>query len=133
MRIFFDTNVLVSAVMARGLSADLFQLALEEHEVMTGEFNLIELRRVLAQNFGATRGQIDRFEIMLRAQSITPIPAKILPIKVRDPDDAWVLASAAAASADVLVTGDKDLLSLAAPPLPILNPRQAWERLRKRV
>ena len=37
MRVFFDTNVLISAYTARGLSADLFRLVLSEHEVLTGE------------------------------------------------------------------------------------------------
>jgi hypothetical protein len=41
-------------------------------------------------------------------------------------------ASAVAGSADVLVTGDKDLLSLSpAAPLPILNPRAFWELVRR--
>jgi predicted nucleic acid-binding protein len=52
-------------------------------------------------------------------------------MKVRDPDDAWVLASAVASGADVLVTGDKDLLSIAKhAPLKVLNPRQLWELLK---
>jgi predicted nucleic acid-binding protein len=33
-------------------------------------------------------------------------------IEVRDPDDAWVLASALAGNADILVTGDRDLLAI---------------------
>ena len=58
-------------------------------------------------------------------------PDTVLSVKVRDADDAWVLASAVAGQAELLVTGDDDLLVLAAKaPLPIVSPREAWTRLR---
>ena len=131
MRVFFDTNVLISAFAARGLCADLMRVVLAEHELQTGEVNVAELRRVLRDRFKAPAAQIDRVDALLRDQIIVPKPADILPLKVRDADDAWVLASAVAGNAEMLVTGDQDLLVLAAKaPLPILTPREAWELLR---
>ena len=35
VRVFFDTNVLVSAFLARGLCADLLRLVLREHSLLT--------------------------------------------------------------------------------------------------
>jgi len=131
VRVFFDTNVLISAFAARGLCADLMRVVLAEHELQTGEVNVAELRRVLRDRFKAPAAQIDRVDALLRDQIIVPKPADILPLKVRDADDAWVLASAVAGNAEMLVTGDQDLLVLAAKaPLPILTPREAWELLR---
>ena len=131
MKVFLDTNVLVSAFVARGLCADMMRLLLAEHEVVTGELNLTELRRVLVQRFKAAKAQADLVERLLRDQTVVPKPAALLSLKVRDSDDAWVLASAVAGGADILVTGDQDLLVLAdRAPLPILSPREAWERLR---
>ena len=131
MRVFFDTNVLISAFAARGLCADLMRIVLAEHELQTGEVNLVELRRVLRDRFKAPAAQIDAVETLLRARTIIKKPGKVLPLKMRDADDAWVLASAVAGEADVLVTGDQDLLVLASQaPLPILAPRAAWELLR---
>lgn len=52
-------------------------------------------------------------------------------MRIRDLDDLWVVASATAGRADMLVTGDKDLLDVKRKrPLPILSPRSAWEMLR---
>jgi putative PIN family toxin of toxin-antitoxin system len=131
VRVFLDTNVLISAFAARGLCADLMRLLLAEHEVLTGEVNLTELRRVLVERFRATKSQAELVETLLRDQTVIPKPAALLALKVRDPDDAWVLASAVSGGADLLVTGDQDLLVIAArAPLPILTPREAWERLR---
>ena len=131
MRVFFDTNVLISAFAARGLCADLMRVVLAEHELMTGEVNLNELRRVLRERFKAPVAQVDRVEAILRDHTIIEKPAALLSLRVRDPDDAWVLASAVAGDAQLLVTGDQDLLVLASKaPLPIVTPRAAWEQLR---
>lgn len=131
MKVFLDTNVLISAFAARGLCADLMRLLLAEHEVLTGEVNLIELRRVLVERFKAAPAQVDVVEQLLRDQTVVAKPSVVLSLAVRDADDAWVLASAVAGEADLLVTGDQDLLVLAASaPLPIVTPREAWERLR---
>lgn len=132
MKVFLDTNVLVSAFVARGLSADLFRYVLAEHEVLTGEVNLIEVKRILRYKFAATAVQIESVEAQLRDHTVVPKPAERPVIRVRDKDDEWVLASAIASVADMLVTGDQDLLAVARnSPLPILTPREAWERLRK--
>ena len=131
MRVFLDTNVLISAFAARGLCADLMRLLLAEHDVLTGEVNLTELRRVMLKRFKATAAQVDVIEQLLRDQTVIPKPAALLSLKVRDADDAWVLASAVAGAADLLVSGDQDLLVLASrAPLPIVSPRDAWNRVR---
>ena len=133
MKVFLDTNVLVSTFTARGLCADLLRYLLAEHEVLTGEVNLAELRRVLLERFDATAEQLASVESLLRDQTIIPKPRTASPIRIRirDRDDEWVLASAISGAAELLVTGDKDLLVVATQsPVPLLSPRDAWERLR---
>lgn len=131
MKIFFDTNVLISAFTTRGLSADLFRLVVAEHELLTGEVNLTEFRRVLRERFKVPPAEVALVEDQLRAHTIVPRPAATSDLKLRDPDDAWVLASALAGGAELLVTGDKDLLSVAdQAPLRIVDPRGCWDRLR---
>jgi len=54
------------------------------------------------------------------------------PVSVRDPDDELVLASALETGADILVTGDKDLLILGdTAGIKIVDPRMLWEMLTK--
>lgn len=131
MRIFLDTNVLVSAFTARGLCADLLRLILAEHDLLTGEVNLVEFRRILADRFLASAQQLQVVEDQLREHTVVPRPVVPLSLPIRDPDDIWVLTSAVTGEADLLITGDHDLLAVAtAAPVPIVSPRVAWERLR---
>jgi len=132
VKIFFDTNVLIGAFTTRGLSADLFRLVVTEHELLTGEVNLTEFRRVLRERFKVPPAKIALVEDQLRAHTIVARPAAPSDVPLRDPDDAWVLASALASGAELLVTGDKDLLSVVErAPLPIVDPRCCWDRLRR--
>jgi putative PIN family toxin of toxin-antitoxin system len=133
VRVFFDSNVVVSAFVARGLCADLLRLVLDKHELLTGEINLIEVRRAL-KRLHASDAQMAAVEKLLRANQVVATQRSgTAGFAVRDRDDAVVLATAIAARAELLVTGDQDLLVIAEKaPLPILTPRQAWERLRKR-
>lgn len=132
MRVFLDTNVLVSAFTARGLCEDLFRYLVASHEVLTGEVNLQELRRILTSRFQASAAQVEIVESQLRDQIVVPLPVAPSAIGIRDPDDGWVLASAEAGAAEMLITGDHDLLAVAdQTAVPILSPRAAWERLRQ--
>lgn len=131
MRVFLDTNVLVSAFATRGLSADVLRTVVAEHELLVGEVVLLELRRVLRERIRVPGATITAIEQFLRDQTVVPQPTEPLMLKVRDPDDLWVLTSAVAGQADVLVTWDKDLLSIASrAPLPIVDPRGFWGMVR---
>lgn len=131
MRVFLDTNVLVSAFATRGLCADLFRHVLAEHDLITGEVIILELRRVLRDKMNVPAATIAAVERVLRDHVVVPKPAKPHPLPIRDQADRWVLASAVAGKADVLVTGDSDLLDMAArAPLRIMDPRGFWDLIR---
>jgi putative PIN family toxin of toxin-antitoxin system len=130
VRVFFDTNVLVSAFLARGLCADLFRLVLSEHTLLSGEVVLTELHDVLSRKTRLPGDQIESIERLLRDQPVAPRPETTLQLGLVDPDDEWVVASALLVQADVLVSGDQGVLACTNPPLPLLSPRSCWEHLR---
>jgi putative PIN family toxin of toxin-antitoxin system len=130
VRVFFDTNVLVSAFLARGLCADLLRLVLSEHTLVSSEVVLAELRDVLSRKGRMALPQIEAIEAFLRDQPVAPRPAETLQLGLVDADDEWVLASAVLAEADLFVTGDQGVLACTNPPLPLVNPRGCWEQLR---
>jgi len=131
VRVCLDTNVLVAAVATRGLAADVVRLILAEHDLVVPEVVVAEVRRVLAKKLKLPAARIDEFVAFLREHEIIPKPGQVLAVPIRDPADAWVLASAGAAGAHVLVTGDQDLLVLGSrAPIPVLDPRGFWQLTR---
>ena len=133
MRVFLDTNVLVSAFATRGLCADVMRVVLAEHQLITGEIVLSELRKALGRRIKLPAATIEDIVALIREQEVVPKPRKPSDLPIRDPDDRWIIASALAGRADVLVTGDRDLLDIAdRAPLPVLDPRAFWDLLSKR-
>lgn len=133
MKVFADTNFLVSAFATRGLSADVFQVILAEHEILTGEFVLIELHHVLTTKLKLPIKIAREAEQLLRQYYVEPVPDQPSKLQVRDEDDRWVLESALRAGAEILITGDKDLLDISdkVAELKIITPREFWELIQK--
>ena len=129
MKVFLDTNVLASALTTRGLCAELFEVVLQSHELLISDPVLKELERILPDKLGQSESITKGFISLLRSEGFLitndhPVPS--LP----DPDDEPIVASALAAGATVFVTGDKALLKLKTiAQLPIISPREFWERL----
>jgi putative PIN family toxin of toxin-antitoxin system len=135
VRVFLDTNVLISGFATRGLCADIIRLVLAEHELVVGQVVLDEARRVFEQKIHLPEPVITDIVSFLEHQIIEPRPTRIPSIRLRDKDDLLVLASALTAKADVLITGDKDLLDIndQVQGLVIADPRGFWNLVQKKA
>ena len=111
MKLVLDTNVLLSAVLVPGTCRELLKGHALAHDWFTSPALLAELAEKLRGKLGLMPERTPLYLVyQRRAESVTPVS---LPARVcRDPDDDLVLATALAASADVIITGDKDLLVL---------------------
>ncbi len=119
MKVVLDTNVLLSGLMfPEGTPGRIVAAWIEARfDVALSLDQLAEIGRVLEypkirRKLAWDDEQIESFikQLCLRAEVVElgPISAEV----PRDPGDAPILATLAAAKADVLVTGDGDLLSL---------------------
>lgn len=134
MRVFLDTNVLVSAAGTRGLCADVMREVLVTHELVVSQQVLDEVGQALRRKFGAPQDAVAGFVRLLQEDAVLAEPGPLPDIEIKDHDDLPILAAAVAAQVDVLVTGDQELLSLRrVGRVPISSPRQFWERLRSRA
>lgn len=133
MRVFFDTNVLISAFAARGLSADLLELVLIEHDLISGRTVLGELEKNLRAKIKlppARCAEIVAFIVGKAARIVHGAPEAECNA---DKDDRFVLGEAIAGDCEVFVTGDAALVALGAiGRMRILTPRQLWEAFRSR-
>jgi putative PIN family toxin of toxin-antitoxin system len=139
MRAVIDTNVLISALFWGGRPREVIDLAVSgRFQAITSAELLLELEDVLTGAFDLPQ---DRAGLILRdvlsyAEVVTPVDdsqqvfRKLPPeaAALRDPDDLKVIATALAARADHIVTGDADLLSLSPiQDIRILTPAQFLE------
>ena len=137
VKIVADTNTLVSGFLRAGPSAQLVTAAMTGRvRLCSSTALLLELEEVLQRPKFAARllargetpaGIVERY----RQASIRIIPREMIPPEsLRDLDDLHVLGCAVAARADVVVSGDKDLLVLRSfADIPILTSAEVLERL----
>ena len=131
MRALLDSSVLIAAYISRaGVCAALLEDIQSFHEWVTSDFIRGELSRKLRDKFKYPEGEIAeiREAAMIAAEFVTPeeIPGDAC----RDPNDLPILGTALAGRAEVIITGDKDLLALQAfRGIPILRPGEFWKLL----
>ena len=112
MKLVFDTNVLIAALIAQGVCADLLEHCVLSLTLVTSDFVLNELRGHLVGKFDYTDQDADDAITLLTSQMEIVTPQAIDQPVCRDPDDDQILGTALAAQAACIVTGDKDLLVL---------------------
>jgi putative PIN family toxin of toxin-antitoxin system len=137
MRVVVDTNVLVSALLWQGTPGRLIELAADTQiELFTSRALIDELSEVLHRKklakqvkaTGLTSAQMVRHYSGRLARIVTA--RKLVNPVSRDADDDAVLACALTASANMIVSGDDDLLALKHyRDIPIVTPAQAIQRI----
>lgn len=115
MRVVIDTNAWVSRLLLSGsTSARAVDRALDDHEVVVSDELIEELADVLSrEKFDRYVSLADREEFLRRILQIARmIPVLSIVEDCRDPDDNRLLALAQDSQSEVVLTGDRDLLSL---------------------
>ncbi len=113
MRIVFDTNVLLAAFIARGVCHVLFEHCIRQHELVTSDFIIAELREKLTGKFKYTSEEAEEVVTLLLVKMEIVVPTELAYGICRDPEDDYVIATVMAGNCTCIVTGDKDLLVLA--------------------
>ena len=131
MKVFLDTNVLVSAVATRGLCSDVLREVLRHHHLIISPELLTELENVFRKTLGLPQNMIFEFIEVIRQDSQLSTPSPLPNVKLRDKEDLFMLSSALNGGADLFITGDKELLGLQSiRDMGIVSPRMFWERLK---
>jgi uncharacterized protein len=136
MRVFLDTNVIVSAAAARGLCADVLREVLARHELVVSDVLLDEVREVLVGKIGVLGDIVSEVIALLRDGAVMASPEPAHPLPDCDPADSALISAAINGKAALFVTGDLKLQALrdalGGPGAPaIVSPREFWNRLRK--
>lgn len=112
MIVVLDTNVWVSGLQFGGTPGRAIDQALIRDQLAISDFIRDEVVRVLTRKFARDPSELDaRLNELLVQALFIGVTGEISGI-CRDPKDDAILETAWKAGADVLVAGDKDLLSL---------------------
>lgn len=115
MRIFLDTNILVSAILNNlGHPYKAYKKAVNPpNKAFICDQNLEELRRVFKLKFPDKIPALEKFiSTAISEIKVIPVPPShhSSEDKIRDIDDRPILRAAIKAKVEIIITGDKDFL-----------------------
>lgn len=111
MRIVFDTNVYVSAVIFGRLPEKVISMVLaRQHHIILSSYIITEVDRILGVKFQATAKTKKLFQTMASDAEIVYFEPYLNILD--DKPDNLILETAVTGQADYIVAGDKALLSL---------------------
>lgn len=135
MRIVLDTNVLVSAMLSGGGTADMVvQLVLQGDVTLLmdsrilAEYDEVTARPAFAFDAGERRALLETLERISE-----PVVSRPLRLGLPDPEDRMFVEVAVVGAADAIVTGNTRhfVPRRGVLPVAVLTPRQLVDRLRR--
>lgn len=138
MRIVLDTNVLIAAfyepLRGPSFSKDVFDFVLERETVVLSPDIYDEFEKKCSKKLKMPALLIKNLTALLKKKTETVRPTSPsfdeVPLALRDPKDRHILALTLTVKADLLLTWDKDLLTLGeVGPTRILTPREFWDEV----
>lgn len=114
MRVVFDSNVLLAALLFPGGRADAAVARILEgrDELVISPSTIREVLSVLASKFSRDKEELSRAAVILGDMGILVEPVRRLSV-FRDEPDNRILECAVEGKAEVVVTGDKAMLAIA--------------------
>ena len=111
MKVLVDTNILLSSMWFKDsrVARALLHVA-NNHDLILCDRNIMEMREVIRRKTPDVLADAEVFIAKLPYRLIPVVPEVVE--KIRDPKDQPILNAAIAHGVDVILTGDKDFLSL---------------------
>ncbi|WP_368294475.1 putative toxin-antitoxin system toxin component, PIN family [Dehalobacter sp. TBBPA1] len=111
LRVFVDSNILISAVLSESsIASKLLTLLIEQHYLIICSYSITEISEVIERKFPKIIRKWDKFLTTLEFEiAYTPSDLSTVTVPyIRDPKDLPILVSAIVAQPDIVVTGDLD-------------------------
>ena len=113
MRVVFDTNILISALVIPGSLAEkaISRIIEGQDELVISPDIIKEVMSVLSSKFGREREALSHVAVILLELGELVKPVQQVRV-LRDEPDNRILECAVFSNADLIVTGDKEMLRL---------------------
>jgi putative PIN family toxin of toxin-antitoxin system len=131
--VVFDSSVWISALVFGGIPGQSLIRARTVDAMLTCSQLEEEVVRIMGKKFDDSPENVrKRMAVFLKGSTRVSVTGRIFGV-CRDPKDDFILECAETGGADLIVTGDKDLLSLATyGRIEIITPRQYLDRAEDR-
>lgn len=127
MKILFDTNVIISSFITKGVSYDVVRYAKKRHILYVSNFIIKEVKDKLKSKFKFTDKEIKQVSSFLNTYFMNVGDVKVIEKVCRDKDDNNILFAAVKEKVNVIITGDEDLLVLKKyQSIDIIKPADFW-------
>ncbi len=128
MRILVDTNVVISGLIAKGACFEILEDLVYVHEPLITPYILGECQEALLHKFHLSSSTVKEL-LSVIDQHFIKGKSSTHPLKVcRDPNDDQILADAVINKVDIILSGDKDLLSIGHyEGIRIIAPKDYWK------
>ena len=127
MKIILDTNVIISSLITKGVCYEVVKYIKKRHSVFISNFIIKELKEKLKNKFKYDEKEIKEVLFFLSAYFINMGNVRITEEKCKDIDDNNILSLAIKVKADIIITGDKELLEIKVHNfVKILKPADFW-------
>jgi putative PIN family toxin of toxin-antitoxin system len=112
-RVTLDSNIYISALVFGGKPKRILEMAIEDQvEIAISDSIIEEVRRHLPAKFGWSEERTTEVVESINEYAVHVTPSEQIDAVPADPDDNRVLECAVEAAADVIVSGDRDLLRI---------------------
>lgn len=136
MRVFVDTNVVISAILfPDGKVAKVFSHLLEKHTVIICSYTIKECEELFEKKFPSKKELLNKLFKGINFETFKS-PEKIDKNKypeIRDINDLPILVSAILSDSDVLITGDKDFENVKIDKPLIFTPTKYFELIKSKT
>jgi putative PIN family toxin of toxin-antitoxin system len=112
MRVVFDTNIFISALVLPGSQAEkAIQKIIERDTLLISKAIINEVLLVLSRKFSRDPEELSRVAVHLAELGEMVRPAKKVSV-LQDEEDNRIIECALGGRADIIVTGDKEILAM---------------------
>lgn len=112
MKIVLDTNVILSSFLTEGIAHKIFNHCVINHSIYLSDYIVNELTRILTKKFKVKNSELNELLNFIESFLINVKPDNLIPDVCRDKNDNQILQLAEYIKADIIISGDNDLLVL---------------------
>ena len=128
MIVVFDTNVIISAFIASGQARDVFEYAVENHQVVASPYILKELKEKLTKKLGFSSDDFDGVRRIVESWVEIRDELRGQAGRFSDRKDEPILDLCITVKADLLITGDKKIRALGEVKYTrVIHPQEFWD------